>query len=155
MRIAKLLTILTILWSGGVHAHACLDWGKSVEKINSTENSYSALGLTSTSNENFLVKKEGDTFYQMEGEKTEFTTLKEAKIKLKLLFLEFYFPITGNDCLEIGKEIEKTPDPETKIKISHPTTGVVISELLINKKMEAQVVVSCFCTLIYRQLRPK
>ncbi|WP_375575586.1 hypothetical protein [Paracidovorax oryzae] len=103
MRIAKLLTILTILWSGGVHAHACLDWGKSVEKINSTENSYSALGLTSKSNENFLVKKEGDTFYHIEGEKAEITTLEEAKIKLKLLFLEFYFPITKNDCLDIGK----------------------------------------------------
>lgn len=155
MRAAKLLTILTILWSGGVHAHACLDWGKSVEKINSTGNSYSALGLTSKSNENFLIKKEGDTFYNIEGEKAEITTLEEAKIKLKLLFLEFYFPITDNDCLETGKEIEKSPDPATRIKISHPTAGVIISELLINKKMEARVVVSCFCTLVYRQLRSK
>ncbi|WP_152643514.1 hypothetical protein [Paracidovorax citrulli] len=155
MRAAKLLTILTILWSGGVHAHACLDWGKSVEKINSTGNSYSALGLTSKSDENFLIKKEGDTFYHIEGEKTELTTLKEAKIKLKLLFLEFYFPITNDDCLEIGKEIEKSPDPATIIRISHPTTGVLISELLINKNIKARVVVSCFCTLLYRQSKPK
>ncbi len=134
MRAAKLLTILTILWSGGVHAHACLDWGKSVEKINSTGNSYSALGLISKSDENFLIKKEGDTFYHIEGEKAELTTLKEAKIKLKLLFFELYFPITSDDCLEIGKEIEKSPEPATRIRISHPTTGVLISELLINKK---------------------
>lgn len=155
MRAAKLLTILTILWSGGVHAHACLDWGKSVEKINSTGNSYSALGLTSKSDENFLIKKEGDTFYHIEGEKTELTTLKEAKIKLKLLFLDFYFPITNDDCLEIGKEIEKSPDSARKIKIIHPNTGVVISELLINKNIEARVVVSCFCTLLYRRSKPK
>ncbi len=154
MRTAKLLTILTILWSGGVHAHACLDWGKSVEKINSTGSSYSALGLTSKSNENF-DQKEGDILYHIEGEKAEITTLEEAKIKLKLLFLEFYFPITNNDCLEIGKEIEKSPTPATRIKISHPTAGVLISELLINKKMETRVVVSCFCTLVYRRLRPK
>ncbi|WP_208943029.1 hypothetical protein [Paracidovorax avenae] len=155
MRGTKLLAILTFVWSGGVHAHACLDWGKSVEKINSTANNYSALGLTNKSDGNFLIKKEGDTFYRTAGEKTETTTLKEAKIKLKLIFLEFYFPVMDNDCLEVGKEIEKSPNPETTIKISHPTTGVVISELLINKKMEARVIVSCFCALIYRQLRSK
>lgn len=151
----KLLIFLNILWPTIAHAQTCLDWSKSVEKINLTENSYSALGLTSKGEENFLIKKEGNTFYHIEGEKTEVTTLKEAKIKLKLLFLEFYFPITDDDCLEIGKEIEKSPNPATKIKISHPTIGVVISELLTNKKMEAQVVVSCFCTLLYRRSKPK
>lgn len=151
MRGTKLLTILVLLWSGGVQAHACLDWEKSIEKINSKENNYSVLGLTSKSIENFLIKKEGNTLYQIEGEKSESTTLKEAKSDLKLLFLEFYFQISDNDCLEIEKEIEKSSSPTTKIKISHPKSGVVISELFRDHKIETRIIVSCICDFAYRR----